>query len=73
MENKCACQMLDLLFISVKVKEDEECISFEAKQLVPVGLLQPAPATFYDYYEPGKTVVLSFSLYTNTYAISFIE
>ncbi|XP_042278740.1 complement C4-B [Thunnus maccoyii] len=32
--------------------EPEECISFDAEQKVPIGLLQPAPAAFYDYYEP---------------------
>ncbi|KAM8870828.1 complement C4-B isoform 2-T3 [Spinachia spinachia] len=31
--------------------ESKECISFDAKQIVPIGLLQPAPAKFYDYYE----------------------
>ncbi|XP_072536742.1 complement C4-B [Salminus brasiliensis] len=33
---------------------DRECIKFEAVQKVPVGLVQPAPATFYDYYEPDR-------------------
>ncbi|KAM6995331.1 LOW QUALITY PROTEIN: complement C4-B [Tautogolabrus adspersus] len=31
----------------------EECITFDAIQRVPIGLLQPAPAVFYDYYEPN--------------------
>uniref|UniRef100_A0A3Q3LLG4 Complement C4B (Chido/Rodgers blood group) n=1 Tax=Labrus bergylta TaxID=56723 RepID=A0A3Q3LLG4_9LABR len=30
-----------------------ECITFDAIQRVPIGLLQPAPAVFYDYYEPN--------------------
>ncbi|XP_070767453.1 complement C4-B [Enoplosus armatus] len=34
--------------------ESEECISFGAIQTVPIGLLQPAPAVFYDYYEPNR-------------------
>ncbi|XP_044063498.1 complement C4-B isoform X2 [Siniperca chuatsi] len=34
--------------------ESEECISFDAIQRVPIGLLQPAPAVFYDYYEPNR-------------------
>ncbi|XP_062395535.1 complement C4-like isoform X2 [Sardina pilchardus] len=31
-----------------------ECVSFGARQVVPIGLIQPAPATFYDYYEPDR-------------------
>ncbi|XP_048117013.1 LOW QUALITY PROTEIN: complement C4-B [Alosa alosa] len=31
-----------------------ECVSFGAIQVVPIGLIQPAPATFYDYYEPDR-------------------
>ncbi|XP_062848634.1 complement C4-B [Trichomycterus rosablanca] len=34
--------------------EQSECITFEAIQTVPIGLLQPVPATFYDYYEPDR-------------------
>ncbi|XP_023820303.1 LOW QUALITY PROTEIN: complement C4 [Oryzias latipes] len=34
--------------------EKKECIAFDAEQLVPVGLLQPAEAVFYDYYEPER-------------------
>ncbi|XP_006801498.1 complement C4-like [Neolamprologus brichardi] len=50
-----------LLIYFNEVKEDEECIRFEAKQLVPVGLLQPAPATFYDYYEPDRKCTVFYS------------
>ena len=32
--------------------ENEECITFRAMQRIPIGLLQPAQALFYDYYEP---------------------
>ncbi|XP_059196181.1 complement C4-like [Centropristis striata] len=39
----------------------EECISFGAKQLVPIGLLQPAPAVFYDYYEPNRKCTVFYS------------
>uniref|UniRef100_A0A667Y137 Complement C4B (Chido/Rodgers blood group) n=1 Tax=Myripristis murdjan TaxID=586833 RepID=A0A667Y137_9TELE len=35
-----------------------ETIKFDAIQRVPIGLLQPAPATFYDYYEPSKCTVV---------------
>ncbi|XP_055358926.1 complement C4-B isoform X2 [Betta splendens] len=37
-----------------KLFQPEECISFSAVQRVPIGLLQPAPAVFYDYYEPSR-------------------
>uniref|UniRef100_A0A3Q4HQI4 Complement C4B (Chido/Rodgers blood group) n=1 Tax=Neolamprologus brichardi TaxID=32507 RepID=A0A3Q4HQI4_NEOBR len=40
---------------------NEECISFEATQQVPVGLLQPAPASFYDYYEPNRKCTVFYS------------
>ncbi|XP_028280659.1 complement C4-B isoform X2 [Parambassis ranga] len=39
----------------------EECISFTAEQKVPVGLLQPAPAVFYDYYEPSRRCTVFYS------------
>lgn len=45
------------LFILLQLFEHEECISFDAQQTVPVGLLQPASAVFYDYYEPSKTTI----------------
>ncbi|XP_040901233.1 complement C4-B [Toxotes jaculatrix] len=41
--------------------EQEECISFDAVQRVPVGLLQPAPAVFYDYYEPKRKCTVFYS------------
>uniref|UniRef100_A0A673XNZ9 Complement C4B (Chido/Rodgers blood group) n=1 Tax=Salmo trutta TaxID=8032 RepID=A0A673XNZ9_SALTR len=34
--------------------EERECVTFRAVQTVAIGLLQPAPATFYDYYEPDR-------------------
>uniref|UniRef100_A0A4W5PZF4 Complement C4B (Chido/Rodgers blood group) n=1 Tax=Hucho hucho TaxID=62062 RepID=A0A4W5PZF4_9TELE len=34
--------------------EERECVTFRAVQTVTIGLLQPAPATFYDYYEPDR-------------------
>ncbi|CAB1334784.1 unnamed protein product [Coregonus sp. 'balchen'] len=46
--------------------EERECVTFRAVQTVLVGLLQPAPATFYDYYEPGFIVqVISISVKSN--------
>ncbi|XP_051262421.1 complement C4-like [Dicentrarchus labrax] len=41
--------------------EREECISFNAIQTVPIGLLQPAPAVFYDYYEPNIKCTVFYS------------
>lgn len=39
----------------------EECIEFDATQEVAVGLLQPAPAVFYDYYEPKVRCTVFYS------------
>ncbi|XP_032374181.1 complement C4-B [Etheostoma spectabile] len=44
-----------------KLFESEECISFDAKQNIPIGLLQPAPAVFYDYYEPSRKCTVFYS------------
>ncbi|MED6273340.1 hypothetical protein CHARACLAT_005378, partial [Characodon lateralis] len=41
--------------------ETEECVSFSANQTVQVGLLQPAPAEFYDYYEPNVKCTVFYS------------
>lgn len=41
-----------LLFF-LQLYKPEECIEFDATQKVPIDLLQPVPAVFYDYYEPG--------------------
>lgn len=41
--------------------ESKECISFDAIQKVPMGLLQPAPAVFYDYYEPNRRCTVFYS------------
>ncbi|XP_051812463.1 complement C4-B [Acanthochromis polyacanthus] len=44
-----------------KIYEGTECIEFDAEQTVPVGLLQPAPAVFYDYYEPNRKCTVFYS------------
>ncbi|KAK5605966.1 hypothetical protein CRENBAI_002730 [Crenichthys baileyi] len=41
--------------------QTEECVSFSANQTVLVGLLQPAPAEFYDYYEPNVKCTVFYS------------
>ena len=49
--------------VSVQI-EERECVTFRAVQTVTIGLLQPAPATFYDYYEPGiQGFLFTFILY----------
>lgn len=35
-----------------QVTTDKECVIFGAKQVIPIGLIQPASATLYDYYSP---------------------
>ncbi|XP_073719211.1 complement C4 isoform X2 [Misgurnus anguillicaudatus] len=37
-----------------KITEAESCFLFGAEQIVPMGLVQPAPAVIYDYYSPAK-------------------
>ncbi|KAH0630530.1 hypothetical protein JD844_013635 [Phrynosoma platyrhinos] len=43
-----------LLYIDSVPESERECLAFKAKQTVPVGKLQPASASIYDFYEPGK-------------------
>nr|XP_020668715.1 complement C4-B-like [Pogona vitticeps] len=43
-----------LLYIDSVPESDRECLAFKARQMVPVGKLQPASATIYDFYEPGQ-------------------
>ncbi|XP_077186912.1 complement C4-B-like [Paroedura picta] len=43
-----------LLYFDTVPGSGQECISFGAKQLVPVGKLQPTSASLYDFYEPEK-------------------
>uniref|UniRef100_A0A8C4Z9U2 Uncharacterized protein n=1 Tax=Gadus morhua TaxID=8049 RepID=A0A8C4Z9U2_GADMO len=44
-----------------ELKAESQCITFEAKQTVPISLLQPAQASFYDYYEPMKKCTIFYS------------
>ncbi|XP_063055865.1 complement C4-B [Engraulis encrasicolus] len=50
-----------LLYFNEIPKEGKECISFGAKQIMPIGLIQPAPAAFYDYYDPGRRCDIFYS------------
>uniref|UniRef100_A0A6I8MZ78 Uncharacterized protein n=1 Tax=Ornithorhynchus anatinus TaxID=9258 RepID=A0A6I8MZ78_ORNAN len=38
-----------------------ECVAFRAVQEVPVGLVQPASAVLYDYYEPARKCSVFYS------------
>ncbi|XP_060777748.1 complement C4-B isoform X2 [Neoarius graeffei] len=53
-----------------KIYKGSECIAFEAIQRVPIGLLQPAPATFYDYYEPERRCTTFYSAPSRTKMVS---
>ncbi|KAL2083916.1 hypothetical protein ACEWY4_019434 [Coilia grayii] len=44
-----------------EILQGRECILFGAKQIVPIGLIQPAPAIFYDYYEPDRKCNIFYS------------
>uniref|UniRef100_A0A672KKA6 Complement C4-like n=1 Tax=Sinocyclocheilus grahami TaxID=75366 RepID=A0A672KKA6_SINGR len=50
----------------------EACIAFGAKQTVAIGLVQPAPATFYDYYEPDRRCSVLYSAPKRSKAISVL-
>lgn len=41
-------------FLQLTTGPDPDCISFGAKQINPMGLVQPANAILYDFYNPGK-------------------
>lgn len=41
-------------FLQITSGPDPDCISFGAKQINPMGLVQPANAILYDFYNPGK-------------------
>lgn len=44
-----------------EILNGEECISFGARQTIPIGLIQPASAVFYDYYEPDRRCNIFYS------------
>ncbi|XP_029307472.1 complement C4-B [Cottoperca gobio] len=50
--------------------ESSECISFDATQRVLISLLQPAPAVFYDYYEPDRKCTVFYSAPHRTNMVS---
>uniref|UniRef100_A0A8B9H6Z3 Complement 4B (Chido blood group) n=1 Tax=Astyanax mexicanus TaxID=7994 RepID=A0A8B9H6Z3_ASTMX len=55
-----------------KIHNANDCIVFEAVQKVPVGLVQPAPASFYDYYEPDRRCSVFYSAPKRSKLVSVI-
>ncbi|XP_050986493.1 complement C4-B [Labeo rohita] len=55
-----------------EIDEGEACIAFGAKQSVAIGLVQPAPATFYDYYEPDRRCSVLYSAPKRSKAVSVL-
>ncbi|XP_058603327.1 complement C4-B isoform X1 [Onychostoma macrolepis] len=55
-----------------EIDEDEACIAFGAKQSMAIGLVQPAPATFYDYYEPDRRCSVLYSAPKRSKAVSVL-
>ncbi|KAJ8290147.1 hypothetical protein GJAV_G00009260, partial [Gymnothorax javanicus] len=50
-----------LLLYFDEIPGGKQCIQFGAVQTVPIGLLQPAPASLYDYYEPDRKCTVFYS------------
>ncbi|XP_012693394.2 complement C4-A [Clupea harengus] len=44
-----------------QITDTTECLQFRAEQTVPIGLVQPAAAVIYDYYEPDKRCGIFYS------------
>nr|XP_023681876.1 complement C4-A-like isoform X2 [Paramormyrops kingsleyae] len=53
-----------------KLTENEDCVGFEAKQVTPIGLVQPARAVIYDYYNPDRRCSIFYSPPTKSTMIS---
>lgn len=49
-----SCVALSSLPSWCQVPTTRECVGFGASQEVAVGLVQPASAVLYDYYNPGE-------------------
>ncbi|XP_043939119.1 complement C4-B isoform X2 [Protopterus annectens] len=50
-----------LLLYFDEIPKEKDCISFEAKQILPIGLLQPTSASLYDFYEPGQKCIVFYN------------
>ncbi|XP_028817947.1 complement C4-A [Denticeps clupeoides] len=44
-----------------EISSEEQCLQFRAKQIVPIGLVQPAAAVIYDYYNPERRCGMFYS------------
>ncbi|KAL2096581.1 hypothetical protein ACEWY4_008729 [Coilia grayii] len=44
-----------------EVTDTTECLQFRAEQMVPIGLVQPAAAVIYDYYNPVRRCGIFYS------------
>ncbi|NWX84664.1 CO4 protein, partial [Nothoprocta pentlandii] len=50
-----------LYFGEIATGPEPDCISFEAKQINPMGLVQPANAILYDFYNPERKCSIFYS------------
>ncbi|XP_067416347.1 complement C4-A [Emydura macquarii macquarii] len=50
-----------LLLYFETVPQEKDCVGFRATQTVSVGLLQPASASLYDFYEPAQRCSIFYS------------
>ncbi|XP_036392183.1 complement C4 [Megalops cyprinoides] len=44
-----------------KITDSMECVTFRATQITPIGLVQPAGAVIYDYYNPERRCSVFYS------------
>eukprot|EP00063_Salmo_salar_P043287 XP_014018122.1 PREDICTED: complement C4-B-like [Salmo salar] len=44
-----------------EITEEPQCVMFRAKQISPMGLVQPAAAEVYDYYNPERRCTVFYS------------
>ncbi|KAM9443290.1 complement C4-B-like [Salvelinus alpinus] len=44
-----------------EITEEPQCVKFRAKQISPMGLVQPAAAEVYDYYNPERRCTVFYS------------
>ncbi|XP_045069703.1 complement C4-like [Coregonus clupeaformis] len=44
-----------------EITEEPKCVAFRAKQISPMGLVQPAAAVVYDYYNPERSCTVFYS------------
>uniref|UniRef100_A0A8B9F9X8 Complement C4 gamma chain n=1 Tax=Amazona collaria TaxID=241587 RepID=A0A8B9F9X8_9PSIT len=59
-----------LYFGEITSGPDPDCISFGAKQINPMGLVQPANAIFYDFYNPDRKCSVFYSAPKNSAMLS---